>query len=94
MEVGYASWADFIDESNPVRMIDIFVDALDLAEMGFEGVEAAATGRQSYHPSVLLKLYIYGYMNRYSSRFQRASHAIARPTGDGLSPERHRQIAS
>jgi transposase len=47
---------DFIDESNPVRVIDTFVDALDLAEMCFEGVEPAATGRSSYHPSVLLKL--------------------------------------
>jgi hypothetical protein len=45
---------DFIDESNPVRVIDVFVDALDLAEMSFEGVEPAATGRPSYHPSVLL----------------------------------------
>jgi len=52
---------DFIDESNPVRVIEVFVDALDLAEMSFEGVEPAATGRPSYHPSVLLKLYIYGY---------------------------------
>ncbi|MBR1194061.1 transposase [Bradyrhizobium sp. AUGA SZCCT0160] len=54
---------DFIDESNPVRVIDVFVDTLDLAEMNFEGVEPAATGRPSYHPSVLLKLYIYGYLN-------------------------------
>jgi len=54
---------DFIDESNPVRVIDVFVDALDLAKMSFEGVEPAATGRPSYHPSVLLKLYIYGYLN-------------------------------
>ena len=53
---------DFIDWSNPVRVIDVFVDALDLAEMSFEGVEPAATGRPSYHPSVLLKLYIYGYL--------------------------------
>jgi len=58
---------DFIDESNPVRVIDVFVDALDLAEMSFEGVEPAATGRPSYHPSVLLKLYIYGYLNRVRS---------------------------
>jgi len=43
---------DFVDESNPVRVIDVFVDTLDLAEMSFEGVEAAATGRPSYHPSV------------------------------------------
>ena len=58
---------DFIDESNPVRVIDVFVDALDLAEMSFEGVEPATTGRPSYHPSVLLKLYIYGYLNRVQS---------------------------
>src|SRR5256714_3676767 len=60
---------DFIDESNPVRVIDVFVDALDLAEMSFEGIEPAATGRPSYHPAALLKLYIYGYLNRvHSSR--------------------------
>src|SRR5467141_247229 len=58
---------DWIDESNPVRVIDAFVDALDLAELGFDGVEPAATGRPSYHPSVLLKLYIYGYLNRVQS---------------------------
>src|SRR6184192_645866 len=58
---------DFIDESNPVRVIDVFVDALDLAEMSFEGVDPAATGRPSYHPAVLLKLYIYGYLNRIQS---------------------------
>jgi transposase len=58
---------DFIDESNPVRVIDSFVEALDLAEMGFDGVEPAATGRPSYHPSLLLKLYIYGYLNRVQS---------------------------
>src|SRR5229473_2487295 len=58
---------DFIDESNPVRVIDVLVDALDLAEMRFEGVEPAATGRPSYRPSVLFKLYIYGYLNRVQS---------------------------
>lgn len=58
---------DWIDENNPVRVIDAFVDALDLGELGFEGVEPAATGRPSYHPSVLLKLYIYGYLNRVQS---------------------------
>src|ERR1700681_5037260 len=66
---------DFIDESNPVRVIDVFVEALDLAEMRFAGVEPAATGRPSYHPSVLLKLYIYGYLNRVQSsrRLERAA---------------------
>jgi transposase len=58
---------DFIDESNPVRVIDAFVDALDLAEMGFGGAEPSATGRPSYHPSIHLKLYIYGYLNRVQS---------------------------
>jgi transposase len=58
---------DWIDEDNPVRVIDAFVDALDLAELGFEGVEPAETGRPSYHPSALLRLYIYGYLNRVQS---------------------------
>jgi transposase len=58
---------DYIDESNPVRAIDAFVDALDLARLGFDGVSPAATGRPSYHPSELLKLYIYGYLNRVQS---------------------------
>lgn len=58
---------DWIGENNPVRVIDAFVEALDLAELGFAGVEPEATGRPSYHPSVLLKLYIYGYLNRVQS---------------------------
>src|SRR6185369_14273672 len=58
---------DFIDESNPVRVIDAFVDALDLGELGFDGVVPEATGRPSYHPTILLKLYIYGYLNRVQS---------------------------
>jgi transposase len=58
---------DFIGDSNAVRVIDAFVDALNLAELGFEGIEPAATGRPAYHPSVLLKLYIYGYLNRVQS---------------------------
>ena len=58
---------DFIDESNPVRVIDAFVDALALGDLGFDGVVPEATGRPSYHPSVLLKLYVYGYLNRVQS---------------------------
>src|ERR1700730_16210887 len=58
---------DWIDEDNPVRAIDAFVDELDLAELGFSGVDPEVTGRPSYHPSVLLKLYIYGYLNRVQS---------------------------
>src|SRR5690349_15445325 len=59
--------ADWIDENNPVQVIDVFVDGLDLAELGFDRVAPEATGRPSYHPSVLLKLYIYGYLNRVQS---------------------------
>ena len=58
---------DWIGEDNPVRVIDVFVDELDLAELGFDGVDPEVTGRPSYHPSVLLKLYIYGYLNRVQS---------------------------
>jgi transposase len=58
---------DWIGEDNPVRVIDVFVDQLDLAELGFGGVDPEATGRPSYHPSVLLKLYIHGYLNRVQS---------------------------
>jgi len=58
---------DWIDEDNPVRVVDAFVDAIDLGELGFDGVVPEATGRPSYHPSVLLKLYIYGYLNRVQS---------------------------
>ena len=50
---------DWIGEDNPVRVIDVFVEELDLAELGFGGVAPEATGRPSYHPSVLLKLYIH-----------------------------------
>ena len=60
---------DWVDESNPVRFIDAFVDGLDLKDLGFAGLDPAETGRPAYHPSVHLKLYIYGYLNRvHSSR--------------------------
>ena len=58
---------DWIGEDNPVRVIDVLVDGLDLAELGFGGVDPEATGRPSYHPSILLKLYIYGYLNQVQS---------------------------
>jgi transposase len=70
---------DFIDESNPVRVIDAFVDALDLSDLGFDGMEPAATGRPAYHPSTLLKLYIYGYLNRVQS-----SRRLEREAGRNL----------
>src|SRR6266508_1327304 len=58
---------DWIDEGNPVRAIDAFVEKLDLSGLGFDGVAPEATGRPSYHPSGLLKLYIYVYLNRVQS---------------------------
>jgi transposase/macrodomain Ter protein organizer (MatP/YcbG family) len=58
---------DWIDQDNPVRAIDAFVDKLDLRGVGFDGVAPETTGRPSYHPSGLLKLYIYGYLNRVQS---------------------------
>jgi transposase len=58
---------DWIEEDNPVRVIDVFVNELDLGGLGFGGVAPEITGRPSYHPSVLLKLYIYGYLNRVQS---------------------------
>lgn len=58
---------DYVAADNPVRFIDAFVDGLDLKDAGFAGVEAAATGRPSYAPGDLLKLYVYGYLNRVRS---------------------------
>ena len=58
---------DFVAEDNAVRVIEAFVDGLDLGALGFDGVDPKATGRPAYHPSVLLKLYIYGYLNRVQS---------------------------
>jgi len=58
---------DYIAEDNPVRAVDAFVEELDLQALGFAGAEPAETGRPAYHPAVLLKLYIYGYLNRIPS---------------------------
>src|SRR6266702_4970133 len=58
---------DFVGEDNPVRVIDVFIDELDLTGLGFDGVAPADTGRPAYHPAVLLKLYVYGYLNRLQS---------------------------
>jgi transposase len=60
---------DYIAEDNPVRVVDTFVDELDLRKLGFDGMEPEATGRPAYHPATLLKIYVYGYLNRiHSSR--------------------------
>jgi len=58
---------DYISEDNPIRAVEVFIDELDLGTLGFAGVAPAATGRPSYHPAVLLKLYLYGYLNRIQS---------------------------
>jgi len=58
---------DYVDENNPTRVIDAFVESLDLADLGFSKVDLARTGRPSYFPYALLKLYIYGYFNKIRS---------------------------
>jgi transposase len=58
---------DYVAEDNPVRVVDVFVDELDLKALGFEGAEPEVTGRPAYHPGTLLKIYIYGYLNRIQS---------------------------
>src|SRR5213078_1832359 len=70
---------DWVDENNPVRAVDVFVDALDLVELGFDSAQPMATGRPGYKPSVLLKLYIYGYLNRVQS-----SRRLEREAGRNL----------
>jgi transposase len=64
---------DYVDEENPVRVIEVLIDELDLAALGFSGMTPAATGRPAYHPSTLLKIYLYGYLNRiqWSRRLER-----------------------
>jgi transposase len=58
---------DYVSEENPVRVIEAFVEALDLEALGFEGVVPEATGRPGYHPGLLLKIYVYGYINQVAS---------------------------
>ena len=58
---------DYVAEDNPVKVIEVFVDELNLNELGFDGMQPEATGRPAYHPSTLLKIYLYGYLNRIQS---------------------------
>jgi len=58
---------DYVTEDNPVRVVEVFIDELDLGTLGFEGMQPAATGRPAYHPSTLLKIYLYGYLTRPSA---------------------------
>ena len=71
---------DWVGNDNPVRVIDAFVDKLDLNEVGFGTIEALDLGRPGYHPSVHLKLYIYGYLNRVQSsrRLERECQPISK----------------
>src|SRR5258705_5783331 len=70
---------DWVEENNPIGAVDVFVDALELRALGFDGVDPAATGRPAYHPSPMLKLYIYGYLNRVQS-----SRRLEREAGRNL----------
>ena len=70
---------DYIDEDNSVRAIEAFVDALDLEQLGFQGMNPKETGRPAYHPSMMLKLYIYGYLNRIQS-----TRRLERETGRNI----------
>jgi transposase len=58
---------EYIAADNPVRVVDVFVDELDLQKVGFDGMQPEVTGRPAYHPGTLLKIYIYGYLNRIQS---------------------------
>ena len=58
---------DYVAEDNPVRVIEVFVDELDLRALGFEGVVPETTGRPAYHPATMLKIYVYGYINQIQS---------------------------
>ncbi len=58
---------DYVTEDNPVRVVEVFIDELDLAALGFEGMQPPATGRPAYHASTMLKLYVYGYINQVAS---------------------------
>lgn len=66
---------NYVGEENPVRVVDAFVDALDLAGLGFDGVIPEETGRPSYHPATILKIYIYGISTRCTPRVASSASA-------------------
>src|SRR3984893_17569067 len=76
------SLEDYVTEDNPVRVVDVFIDELDLEALGFSGVVPEVTGRPAYHPATLLKIYLYGYLNRIQSsrRLERESQRDIRST--------------
>lgn len=72
---------DYVSDTNPVRVVDVFVDELNLVNLGFEGAIPADTGRPAYHPAILLKIYIYGYLEPTfgaRSSTQRRAHVVDR----------------
>ena len=86
---------DFVGEDNPVRVIDAFVAELNLGELGFDRTVPAATGRPAYDPAVLLKVYIYGYLNRVQSS-RRLEHVWSGGVRAGRrrSPDPRRECAA
>ena len=70
---------DYVAEDDPVRAIDVFVDELDLRGLGVEGVAPKETGRPTYHPATMLKIYVYGYINQVQSSSRRSQVEIALP---------------
>ena len=70
---------DYVSEENPVRVVEAFIDELDLAALGFAGVVPEPTGRPAYHPAVLLKIYLYRYLNQVQSsrRLERETQRIS-----------------
>ena len=86
---------DYVGAHNPVRVVDAFVDALDLAALGFDGVIPEETGRPSYHPATILKIYVYGYLPGAVIAWPRArvpaeprAHLADGPLGTGLQDDR------
>lgn len=78
-----ASLDDYVSEDNPVRAVEAFINALDLKALGFAGMMPAETGRPAYHPATMLKIYLYGYLNRVQS-----SRRLEREAGRNVELER------
>jgi transposase len=78
---------NYVGENNPVRIVDAFIDELDLAVLGFAGVVPEATGRPSYHPATLLKIYLYGYLNQVQSSRRPPSRRLTSRTLGHHRPE-------
>jgi transposase len=91
-----ASLDDYVPEDNPARVVEAFIDELDFHALGFAGATPAETGRPAYHPSTMLKIYLYGYLNRIQSsrRLEREAQrnigidVADRPIGTGLQDDR------